>query len=175
MNAKTMWEQNVAAFPRIATCKAMRDNGAWDFGPMATDILGKAERYYLTPRQAEVLEANVVSYERMLERRRQAAELAAAGVKCPHGRHDIRGQVVSLKWHTSRYGRRESTVQKMVVRTAAGWAVWATVPTGLPVDAVAVGAQIEFQATVEPSDRDPLFGFAKRPTRAKILEVANAG
>jgi hypothetical protein len=57
----------------------------------------------------------------------------------------------------------------MVVRTAAGWAVWATVPAGLPEHDVTVGAEVEFQATLEPSDRDPLFGFAKRPTRAKIF------
>jgi hypothetical protein len=168
MSEMSTWESNVNAYPRIKACRDMKRSG-WDFGRIGADILAKADLYLLTDRQAAVLEASVDRHEKTLERQRQAAELQAAGVRCPEGRQDVRGHVVSLKWHTSQYGRRTSTVQKMVVRTAAGWAVWATVPAGLPEHDVTVGAEVEFQATLEPSDRDPLFGFAKRPTRAKIF------
>jgi hypothetical protein len=169
MSATTTWERNVETYPQIEPCKRLHASGAWEFSPMAADILAKADRYCLTPRQTQVLEACVRGHERQAERRRLAAELRAAGVECPTGRREISGQVVSIKWHTSRYGRRESTVQKMVVKTDAGWAVWATVPPGLPAADVEVGIEIQFEATIQKSDRDPLFGFAKRPTKARIL------
>jgi hypothetical protein len=166
-----VWTENVERYPKLAVMATPAFKAGWEINGLAEDLLKKADRYVLTPRQAQVLEGVADRYQRQLERRREASELKAAGVRCPEGRTTVTGQIVSLKWQTSYYGRRESTVQKMVVRAAAGWAVWATVPAGLPAADLEVGAEIEFQATVERSDRDPLFGFAKRPTRARLLET----
>jgi hypothetical protein len=38
-------------------------------------------------------------------------------------------------------------------------------------EGVSLGDRVEFVATIEASD-DPLFGFAKRPSKARILEAA---
>ena len=165
----SVWSENVDRYPKLAVMATPAFKSGWEVSGLADELLKKADRYVLTPRQAEVLEGVVDRYQRHQERRQESAKLAAAGVRCPAGRQEIAGQVVSVKWHTTRFGRRESTVQKMVVRTAAGWAVWATVPAGLPAD-MPVGTAVRFEATIEPSDRDVLFGFAKRPTKARILE-----
>jgi hypothetical protein len=165
-----MMEKNVETYPAVAAAIAARSAG-WELRPLAAELLEKAERYLLTERQAAVLQSVAQAFERQAERQRQAAELRAAGVRCPAGRAAVSGQVVSVKWHTSYFGRRESTVRKMIVRTPAGWSVWATVPGSLPED-LAVGDTVEFEATVEPSDRDTIFGFAKRPTKARRLAAA---
>jgi hypothetical protein len=56
---------------------------------------------------------------------------------------------------------------KMVVKVEQGWAVWGSVPEAIAIE-VEVGDTVTFTATVTRSDRDPKFGFFKRPTKAAI-------
>lgn len=93
-------------------------------------------------------------------REQRAAALAASGLQAPEGRVEVLGTVVARKLQESRYG----VTAKMIVEAPDGWRVWATVPRAL--DNAQVGAQVRFTATLERSDRDPLFAFALRPTKA---------
>lgn len=98
-----------------------------------------------------------------------AAELASPAPKgevpSTGERVTVRGRVVSTKVVDSNYG---STTKMLVeVETPAGaYRVFGKVPAGLPVDR---GAEVEFSAKLERSERDPSFGFFSRPTKAVLL------
>lgn len=108
------------------------------------------------------------------------AELKAAGVKAPEGKVKVRGKVVRVKWQDSAYGGS----LKMIVEDQDGWKVWVSVPRSLQMSSCLVngewverrdvqeGDMVEFVADLTRSDRDPLFAFGKRPTKAQILENA---
>jgi hypothetical protein len=109
------------------------------------------------------------------------AVLIAQGVQAPEGKVTVTGEVVSVKWHDNDFGG----ALKMVVQSDEGWKVWVTVPKSLQgtsalvsggewkfTEDVSAGQRVEFTATLTRSDRDPLFAFGKRPTKAKILDFA---
>jgi hypothetical protein len=77
---------------------------------------------------------------------------------------DITGKVLSLKMRESQWG--ESL--KMLIKDDRGFKVWGTVPKTI-VAAIETGDRVAFTATVEASDDDETFGFAKRPRKAAIL------
>lgn len=88
---------------------------------------------------------------------------------CPSGRAQIEGEIIKIKQHESRYG----FIWKMTVKDDRGFLVWSTIPSFLegahdPVlgyRGAQVGDRVKFAATITPSERDPKFGFAKRPAR----------
>jgi hypothetical protein len=107
------------------------------------------------------------------------AVLIAQGVQAPEGKVTVTGEVVSVKWHENDFGG----ALKMVVKSDEGWKVWVTVPKALQgtsalvsggewkfTEDVAPGQRVEFVATLTRSDRDPLFAFGKRPTKAQVLQ-----
>jgi hypothetical protein len=95
-------------------------------------------------------------------REQEKIALVASGVKCPEGRVSIDGVVLSVKTVESDYGIQ----YKMLVQDNAGFKIWSTIPQSLNLVA---GMQIRFSASITPSDTDPLFGFAKRPTKCTAL------
>lgn len=138
----------------------------------------------LSDRQIEAVERAIVrDTERRAEREVIAAREAAvraSGVLAPEGRVDVEGEVVSVK---DREGYMGGTEWKMVVRTDAGWAAWLTVPSAILNEAMMflrtpncgwaaglIGHRVAFTATLTRSDRDPLFAFAKRPAKARLLD-----
>ena len=50
--------------------------------------------------------------------------------------------------------------------------VWGSVPASL--EDAERESRITFTATVTASDRDAKFGFFKRPTKAQVIEIAEA-
>lgn len=113
----------------------------------------------------------------------EKADLLAKGVRVPTGRVTVQGQVVHMRVVDDGYSI--DGTWKMVVRSDEGWAVWLTVPSAIAPsrthvqfgddevedDGVNIGDRVEFVATIEASD-DPLFGFAKRPSKARVLQAA---
>ena len=83
------------------------------------------------------------------------------------GRVVITGSVVSVKSQEGRYG----TTTKVTVQDERGFRVWGTLPSA--VWDADPGDVISFTATVSISDRDPSFGFFKRPADAKYITYAN--
>lgn len=130
----------------------------------------------LSGRQIEAAEKAIV---RQTERddakaAREAAKdaLVASGVKVPEGRQTVEGVIVSTKWQENHFSYYGGGSLKMVVRADEGWSVWATVPSSIEGDADSLkGRRIRFTATLERSDRDDLFAFAKRPTKAELLDA----
>lgn len=90
----------------------------------------------------------------------------AAAADCPTGRMVIEGKVLTIRVDDTPYG----SVTKMLVAHASGFKVWGTRPSGLNCDR---GDVVRFTATIQPSDKDPKFGFAGRPTKAEIITSAS--
>ena len=88
--------------------------------------------------------------------------IEAARADCPTGKVVVRGVVVSTDTKSNEWGTRFV----MMVKDASGFIVWGTNPAKFDFDK---GDNVEFTATVEVSDRDPKFGFYKRPTKIKNL------
>src|SRR5262245_19271077 len=92
------------------------------------------------------------------EAAKAAEDAAAAPVPETTGRVLVEGEVLTVKYVETRFG----STKKMLVKHATGYKLWGTVPSGLKFD-VERGMNVKFVATVEPSDRDPKFGFFSRP------------
>jgi hypothetical protein len=96
-------------------------------------------------------------YDALQKERAAEREVAAP---CPTGRVRVEGTVLSVKEHESMFG----ITTKMTVKAAAGYIIWATVPSGTTVER---GQEVAFMATVTPSATDPKFGVGKRPAICK--------
>jgi hypothetical protein len=107
------------------------------------------------------------------EAKRKAEKEAAA--PCPKGRIKIEGTVLKVEERETQWGFR--TV--MTVKATEGFVLWGSVPSNVTVEK---DCKIVFVATVEPSEKDAKFGFARRPVlymspeekkelkRARLLE-----
>jgi len=76
------------------------------------------------------------------------------------GKQALEGAVVSVRVEQDAYNPRAKRTTKALVQLANGCKVWGTAPEG-----TVAGAKVTFSATVELSDKDPAFGFYKRPTK----------
>ena len=91
---------------------------------------------------------------------KRAAEQAAAA-NCPAGRIEVQGRIASVKVQDSDFG----SVTKILVIHETSYKVWGTRPQA-PAEmdrCFEVGDIIKFKATVTVSDKDPKFGYYKRP------------
>lgn len=94
----------------------------------------------------------------------------------PTGRVTVTGEVVGISERYSDYG----VTIKLTVLDDRGFKVWVTRPRAIQSVTLpdgdwrelARGDRVAFDATVEPSRDDEFFGFGKRPTKARVLEVA---
>ena len=118
-----------------------------------------------------------------LQRVRDAAAARAglADVAPLAGRVTLKGRIVSLKHISNDYG----TVTKYLIVLEDGRKTFGSLPADISVtysrsaagnllqsyDPVEAGAIVEFVATVEQSDRDPLFYFHSRPVLTKATKA----
>ena len=145
------WAANVAECPALA-----------ELAEVSPGFCYRLRRWQISEKQKALAVAMLDRHRAAVAREAEAAERRAAGVTVPVGRQTIRGIVAGFKTQEGRYG----TTQKMIVRSDEGWAVYVTVPAGITPER---GNAVEFTATIERSGRDPLFGFASRPTQARIV------
>jgi len=143
------------------------------------DLWTKAFDYELSEKQVAAA-ARVLQSDADYKARKEAEKAAAA--PAPSGKVQVIGEVVSARWQESAYG----STAKMVVKHESGYKVWATIPqklwdtleeqlglTGTNVHASIedfVGKTVSFTATLEVSDDDASFAFAKRPTQATFTK-----
>ncbi len=118
--------------------------------------------------------------DRAAERAQSDAAATARGVRVPAGRMTVSGVIVSAKSVTDdRHSYHGRTTIKVLVQVADGWRVYGTLPKSTyPASYSAVtfaawreslpGQAITLTAEVQPSDRDPLFGFFSRPAGAQV-------
>jgi DNA-directed RNA polymerase subunit RPC12/RpoP len=163
----------IAAYPDLAVL--LSDRYAADFDFMG-DMRAALQRGEMTPGQ---IRHAVAAVER--DRRRDAeqaerdagdAAALAAGVTVPTGKHTFTGTVLAVKWQDGYMPN--SGAEKMLLQSADGWRVWGSVPAALQLTQYNIveleqwrrdmcGREVTITATLEPSDKDPLFGFFKRP------------
>lgn len=137
----------------------------WECNTLA-DIWWKIAKY------AEPSDKQVAFVERLVgrltekqtgldQREAESAALLASGATVPIGRQEVSGTVKSLKFVDNAYGGS----LKMLVALDNGTRVYGTVPNS--ICDVHDGDRVTFTATFKASDRDPLFGFYSRPTKAE--------
>lgn len=146
-------EQHPCVGLLLANGEAVRNNS------FLTDIREKLLKYgSLSPKQ-------ISAVDRSLTAAKSRSEALARGVAAPEGQCKVVGEIVSVK--PTKWGHG------ITVRSEEGWAVWLTLPSSLKKaarDAESTrGRKVEFEATLERSDRDQLFAFAKRPSNATFL------
>lgn len=127
----------------------------------AGDIVGKLVQYgSLSDKQIAFLATLLDRIRRAPEIAAQRAAEAAAAADFPKidGRTTVEGVVLSVKWSEF------ANAPRMLVRADAGWKCWGAVPA--IIEDIKVGERVRFDASLKPSDKDPKFGFFKRPTKA---------
>lgn len=103
--------------------------------------------------------------ERDRKRAAECDELEAKGVRVPDGeRVTVTGVVLSVKESYNNFG----TTYRMTVKSDNGYLINTTVPAAILSETVK-GSRVQFDATLNASSDDPMFGFGKRPTKARIL------
>jgi len=131
-----------------------------------SNIVEKLIRYgSLSEKQGNFLRTlieRIENWERVVEQRKAEHEAAAPA---PSGRVTVTGTVITEKVVESDFG----LTTKLLVKADEGYKVWVTRPISIEGDAK--GQHIAFKATLTPSNDDPKFAFAKRPTLCK--EVHN--
>lgn len=90
----------------------------------------------------------------------------------PEGRIEIIGKVIGVKWIENVYGYNNASTKKIVVEADEGYKVYSTAPRAIL--GVGKGDKVKFTATLTRSDKDSKFAFAKRPTKAEVIEEAAA-
>lgn len=144
------------------------------------DIAHRVNRYAEASDKQAALVDRLLSqiterYEQYLEREAAKEALVESGVAAPLGKVTVTGTVVMERYDDDTYSPYGGSVHKMIVLHADGWKVWSTVPAAISGD-VKVGTHVEFTATLEPAktNPDPLFVFAKRPGKARVLTPVDA-
>lgn len=152
---------------------------AWAASEMASrfagDLRAKLRRFgHLSPAQVGALLKGHDEHKAKLA-------IAATGVRCPQGRVELTGTVVSLKdtpLGDDRFGSIVEHNWKMVLDLGDSVRVWGTcpeaatptayVPEGAPDPRIGVGMSVRLKATVTPAKNDPLFGYFSRPAKLVI-------
>lgn len=140
------------------------------------DITNRARQYgSVSDKQVALIERLMgwldEAEQRRVAREAERAAKTASDVTLPtEGRQQITGEIVSISTQDNDFGVRIV----MTVRDDRGFAVWGTLPRSLDPGHGSLdnlrGKRCTFTAAIEASDRDPLFGFFKRPTRASYLD-----
>lgn len=137
------------------------------------DIVGKLVQYGNVSDKQMAFVRKLVSNlanRATIEAERAAKNEAAKPLPVSDKRVKITGTVVTIKKPAEFLG---GDPWRILVEHADGWKVWGSRPASL--SDVARGDEVEFSAAVTASDRDPKFGFFKRPTLGKITKKASAG
>jgi hypothetical protein len=85
------------------------------------------------------------------------------------GKQVVEGTVVSVKQQEDNFSYYGGFTWKMLVKNEKGQKFWSSIPKAI-FDGVEVGVKVQYTATVDVSEKDATFGFAKRPSKAKIIE-----
>lgn len=153
------------------------------------DIAASARRYdyVVSEKQRAVLLSGLGKSREFaalnLQRVRTAAALKAnlGNIPALEGRVTLKGRIASTKHISNDYG----TVTKYLIVLEDGRKTFGSLPSDISVtyslsaeghvqqswSPVDVGSLVEFVATVEQSDRDPLFYFHSRPVITKALKA----
>lgn len=133
------------------------------------------------------LAAAVKTLTRMAEWEARKAAEADILVPAPAGKTTVSGKALSVKFQENDFGGQ----WKMLVMDSRNFKVWTTCPAAIVDEAMRLqdaagktgddwdgwstyvkAGTVTFNATLEPSQDDPCFAFAKRPTKASLTQEA---
>jgi hypothetical protein len=138
-----------------------------EFGSIARDIVSRfADGRKMSFKQARLLVRLKGQSAEHEARKARWAEEKAAAPPLESGRQKVVGTILKVEERENDWG----IVWKMTVKLDDGNMLWGTVPRDLEANK---GDRVEFTATIEVSDRDEHFGFAKRPSKATTLAFAD--
>lgn len=128
---------------------------------------------------------------RLEERKKRDAELESLLRPIPHdlaeGRHTFTGEILGHRSEPDGFG---GSVTKIIFLDDRGFKLWGTCPSAfwqvegkneynehtiLSYRDEIRGLRVQFDATLQISDRDDKFGFTKRPTKAIVLSESTEG
>ena len=145
----------------------------WGFGTMI-DIARKARTYGdASEKQIALIERILGEIDGKVEAYRGKIAVRAAAPQAgpvPTGRVVIEGEIVGIKEVDDNFSYHGGTITKMTVKLDNGARVYGTMPAAINGFR---GDRVRFTATVEASNDDASFGFAKRPAKAEVLVAAN--
>jgi len=137
------------------------------------DIIGKLVQYgSLSEPQFTFLGKLLYQIENRAKIDAERAAERASAQPCPSGRIVVKGIVISVKSYPSDFAPGGEQL-KMTVKAEEGWLCFGSVPSAYQCwrptkeaqeTFLERGDRVEFKATLTPSDRDPKFGFFKRPS-----------
>jgi len=140
---------------------------------IVSDIVGKLVQYgSLSEPQFKFLGKLLYQIENRAKIEAERAAERADAKPCPTGRVTVKGVVLSIKDYPSDFSR-DGVQVKMTVKSDEGWLCFGSVPSAFQVwkptaeakeTFLERGDRVEFAGTLTPSDRDPKFGFFKRPS-----------
>ena len=140
---------------------------------VASDLLEKLRRFgSLSEKQISFL---IGIHQRDISNR------ASATATAPTGKASVEGTILSVK-EGETHGKYKTFRFKVLVDIGGGVRVWGSAkgewnyhailgrtPTGDAVEPQK-GQRVKFTASFEPSQKDPLFGFFKRPSKWQLFE-----
>ena len=105
----------------------------------------------------------------------QAIEDDEKKIAAPEGRHEVQGEIVSVKESHGNYGTSTRMTLKVMGADGGWWLANGTVPASLwdaqdDTHTVNTGTPVTLTATVERSDSDSSFAFLKRPSKATFKD-----
>jgi len=116
---------------------------------------------------ASIVGSHLRELDRLEDTRRKAERTAdAESVPVTDERILITGEVVKIAVQENDFGFRDV----MTVEDDRGFRLWGSVPSSLDIEDIK-NKRITFTAKVTQSDRDPKFGFFKRPTKAEMFKT----
>lgn len=160
--AKRQAEAEARANAHQAMVEAWRAENA-EFVTLLTDYTGSD--WKILGWREELVDANIIVPDWAIEEISEKIREEMAAVMPTDGRQQITATLISTKYVENRFG---STV-KMLIQ-CEGYRLWGTRPESLR--GVERGDIITMTATVEGKEKG--FGFFSRPTRAEIVEAAQA-
>lgn len=134
-----------------------------DFNDYLGNLAQIAANNFVTPRSAGLAASMINAYQRAEQIRMEREAQITAPV--PEGRITVTGKIVKLAWKEGFQGQSRRV---FTVLDDRGFRVWGTVPSAI-ASKVEPGNRVTFIATLEASDRDETFGFAKRPSKAQLV------
>lgn len=123
-----------------------------------------ADIYHRLVKWGNISDKQIAFLHKLVDQWNQAEEIEAqrkaeaeAAEDVPTGqRIEVEGEVLTTRLDDTPYGPS----WKMLIKGDTGWKVWSTIPRGLDVSK---GDRVGIRANITASNRDPKFGFAKRP------------
>lgn len=143
-------EEFLAAHPGLREALEVHVN-------IVQDVGGKLRKYGALSERQVALVLRIAAEEAARAAEVRAPVVAGTAV-------ELRGVILGTRVEETGFGK----CVKMLFRDDRGFKVWCTRPAG--ASDADKGMRLSFVADVEASEKDPCFGFARRPRKCEVIE-----